>query len=166
MREMGIDAKYSIDYRQIENGRHTFDFDVDGALFAAMESNEIKDGRCRVHVVLDRAERVLVLATSISGSVTVECDRCLEDCPIAVEWSGTLTVHLTDGAHDYDGETMWIASGEPLSLAQYIYESIVISLPYRRVHPDGGCNPDMLARFTPADAETAGGTNEGDVAAE
>ena len=33
---------------------------------------------------------------------------------------------------------------------QYIYESIVLSLPYRRVHPDGECDPDMMARFTPA----------------
>ena len=44
---------------------------------------------------------------------------------------------------------MWIspADGE-VSLAQYIYESIVLALPYSRVHADGECDPDMLARFT------------------
>ena len=89
----------------------------------------------------------------ISGSVVVECDRCLDDCSIPVEYSGLLTVRFSDLQHDYDGDTMWIAKGDQLSLKQYIYESIVISLPYRRVHEEGGCNPEMVARFMVADDE-------------
>lgn len=150
MREMDTAGKYSIDYRSLGNGRHTFDFEADGALFEAMESNEIKGGRCDVHVVLDKSDSMLVLHTDISGYVVAECDRCLEDCDVPVAYEGDLTVRFSDEVHDYDGEQMWIAPGEPLSLAQYVYESIVISLPYRRVHPDGECNPDMMARFTPA----------------
>jgi uncharacterized metal-binding protein YceD (DUF177 family) len=43
---------------------------------------------------------------------------------------------------------MWISQSEStLDLTQYIYESIVLSLPYRRVHDEGGCNPEMLASF-------------------
>lgn len=156
MREMDTVSKYSIDYMSLGNGCHTFDFEADGALFEEMESNEIKDGRCDVHVVLDKSDSMLVLNTAISGEVVVECDRCLEDCNVPIAYDGELTVRFSDEMHDYDGEQMWIASGEPLSLAQYIYESIVISLPYRRVHPDGECNPDMMARFTPAsDADDA-----------
>lgn len=155
MREMDTAGKYSIDYRSLGNGRHTFDFEVDGALFEAMESNEIKGGRCDAHVVLDKSDSMLVLHTSVSGEVVVECDRCLEDCDVPIAYEGDLTVRFSDEVNDYDGEQMWIAQGEPLSLAQYIYESIVISLPYRRVHPDGGCNPDMMARFTPAPDDDA-----------
>ena len=36
---------------------------------------------------------------------------------------------------------------DQVDLKQYIYESIVLSLPYQRVHPEGMCNPDMLERF-------------------
>ena len=43
---------------------------------------------------------------------------------------------------------MWMLPGEDrVELAQYIYESIVLSLPYQRVHPEGECNPEMLERF-------------------
>lgn len=150
MRKMDTAGKYSIDYLPLGNGRHDFDFEVDGGLFEAMESNEIKGGHCDVHVVLDKSDSMLVLTASISGSVVVECDRCLEDCDVPIACEGGLTVRFSDEVHDYDGEQMWIAQGEELSLAQYVYESIVISLPYRRVHPDGGCNPDMMSRFTPA----------------
>ena len=36
---------------------------------------------------------------------------------------------------------------DEVDLAQYIYESIVLSLPYQRVHPEGECDPEMLGRF-------------------
>ena len=48
---------------------------------------------------------------------------------------------------------MWLnPAEEKVPLAQYIYESIVLSLPYRKVHgtgPDGEplCDKEMLARF-------------------
>ena len=102
----------------------------------------------------------MTLDVAISGKAVVECDRCLEDCDVPVDYRGQLTVRFSDTLHDYDGEQMWIARGESLSLAQYIYESIVISLPYRRVHPDGECNPDMLSRFTPAEDNETDESNE------
>ena len=148
---MDIEDKYSIDYAPLYNGLHRFSFKVDDSLFEAMESNEIKGGDCIADVELDRSESCLGVHVSINGAVTVECDRCLEDCSIPVDFEGDLSVHFSDTVSDYDGERMWIAKGQKLPLAQYIYESIVISLPYRRVHPDGECNPDMMGRFTPAE---------------
>ena len=57
-------------------------------------------------------------------------------------------VKFSEEVHEYDGEVMWMLPGEDqVDLKQYIYESIVLSLPYQRVHPDGACNPEMLERF-------------------
>ena len=150
---MGATNKFSIDYVSLSSGLHTFDFEVDDTLFADMESNEIKGGECKVHVCLNCSDAKLDINVMISGSVVVECDRCLEDCSIPVDYSGLLTVRFSDLQHDYDGDTMWIAKGDQLSLKQYIYESIVISLPYRRVHEEGGCNPEMVARFMAAEED-------------
>ena len=149
----GGNNKYSIDYMSLPNGLHTFDFEVDDTLFSDMESNEIKGGNCKVHACLNCSDSKLDVNIVISGSVIVECDRCLEDCNIPVDFSGLLTVRFSDLQHDYDGDVMWIAKGDQLSLKQYIYESIVISLPYRRVHEEGGCNPEMMARFTAAEID-------------
>jgi len=160
MREMDIESRYSIDCRSLADGLHAFDFKVDDSLFAAMESNEIKGGECDVHIEAQKSESMMTLDVAISGKAVVECDRCLEDCDVPVDYRGQLTVRFSDTLHDYDGEQMWIARGESLSLAQYIYESIVISLPYRRVHPDGECNPDMLSRFTPAEDNETDESNE------
>ncbi len=148
---MELEQKYSIAYKGLKNGLHEEDFDVDGTLFKAYESKDIKDGRCKVHVAMQKSDSQLILNVGIDGEVTCECDRCLEDCTIPVHFDGTLTVYVSDPKGEYDGDSMWISpEEEDVNLMQYIYESIVLSLPYRRVHPDGECDPDMLARFTVA----------------
>lgn len=140
---------YSIAYKGLKNGSYEFDFQIDDKLFEAYERVEIKSGDCKAHVELKRSETMLELNVAISGEVICECDRCLEDCPIEVDYEGDLVVKFSDEIDDYDGEVMWISPAEDiLDLTQYIYESIVLSLPYRRVHEEGGCNPEMLAAFT------------------
>lgn len=139
---------FVIAYKGLKPGLHTFRFDVDGGLFAAYENSEIKDGHCRVEVEMMRSEKLLELDIAIAGGVVVACDRCLEDCEVPVDYHGHLAVKFSDEAGDYDGEVLWLSpSEEELDLAQYIYESIVLSLPYQRVHPEGQCNPEMMARF-------------------
>lgn len=148
---MELEQKYSIAYKGLKNGLHEVDFDVDGALFKAYESKEIKDGRCKVHVDIDKSDTQLILDVTIDGHVVCECDRCLENCTIPVHFDGRLTVFVSDHQGEYDGDNMWVSPDEEdINLMQYIYESIVLSLPYRRVHPDGECDPDMMVRFTPA----------------
>jgi len=139
---------YKIAYKGLKGGSYNFDFQVDDALFEAYDRVEIKGGRCDAHVDMKRSDTMLELHVSIGGEVICECDRCLEDCPVAVDYEGDLVVKFSDEIDDYDGDVMWISPSEDyLDLTQYIYESIVLSLPYRRVHEEGGCNPEMLASF-------------------
>ena len=141
--------RYSIAYKGLKNGHHEFDFKADDAFFEAMANEDIKGGDCNVHVTMERSETMLELGFAIDGYVVCECDRCLEDCNVPIEFEGELLVKFSNEVRDYDGEVMWIspADGE-VSLVQYIYESIVLALPYSRVHEEGECNPEMLARFT------------------
>ena len=145
MEQIGL---YKIAYKGLKVGSYDFDFKVDSALFEAFETEEIKGGDCVVRVKLNRSESMVELNVDIEGEVICECDRCLEDCPIAIEYDGDLVVKFSDESDYYDGEVMWISPSEDmLDLTQYIYESIVLSLPYSRVHEDGECNPEMLASF-------------------
>lgn len=145
---MGEMQRYSICFKGLKNGYHEFRFAVDRSLFEEYESSEIKDGACEVVVEMERSEMQLMLEISISGYVVVECDRCLEDCRIPIDFTGVLPVKFSDEPHEYEGEVIWLLPGEEsVDLKQYVYESIVLSLPYQRVHPEGECNPEMLERF-------------------
>ena len=139
---------YSIVFQGLSAGRHEFRFEVGKGLFEEFQSTEIKDGKCDVEVALERSDAHLELEIRITGHVIVACDRCLEDCSIPIDFEGRLPVRFSDEVHEWDGEVLWLLPGEnSIDLSQYVYESIVLSLPYQRVHPEGECDPDMLGRF-------------------
>ena len=145
---MEVAQPYSIAFKGLKNGHHEFRFEVGKSLFEAFESTEIKDGACEVAVDMERSDAMLLLDIRITGHVVVACDRCLEACRIPIDFRSSLPVRFSEQEHEYDGEVLWLVPGEDeVDLAQYIYESIVLSLPYQRVHPDGECDPDMLGRF-------------------
>ena len=152
--KMEFGKRCSIEYKGLKNSTFDYQFVVDNDLFEYYESQEIRGGDCYVEVTLTKSDRQLDLDVTISGEVTCECDRCLEDCQIPIDYEGHLIVRLSEEQGEYDGEVMWLnPAEEKLDLTQYIYESIVLSLPYQRVHPEGECNPDMLARFSFAKSE-------------
>ena len=145
---MELNERYSIGYKSLSNSTFDYDFVVDDALFAAYESREVLGGNCDVKVVLSKTDSQLDVDVTIEGSVVCECDRCLEPCDIDIDYEGHLIVRLSTEEGEYDGEVMWLnPAEESLDLTQYIYESIILSLPYQRVHTEGECNPDMMARF-------------------
>lgn len=145
---MNTTKQYSIAYKGLKNGEHTFDFEVGDDLFQLFGNTEIKGGHCDVKVLLTRSERQLQLQVAIQGHVVVECDRCLGDCELPIDQNEELIVKFSDEIREYDGETLWLSPAEDfVDLAQFIYESIVLALPYQRVHPEGECDPDMLKRF-------------------
>ncbi len=150
---MDAHKRYDIHFKGLGAGEHRFSFGVDDEFFAAFEGSEVKKGNATADVVLHKSGSLMTLDFTIKGTVTVECDRCLGDCELPVDFRETLSVRFSDKIaaeqSEFDGEVMWINTGEStLNVAQYIYESIVLSLPYQRVHPDGKCDPEMLERFS------------------
>lgn len=76
---------------------------------------------------------VVELEVDIKGTATMPCDRCLDDCELPVEWRETVEMEC--------------AGGE-LDLEQYIYESIILGLPFSRVHARReDCNPEMIKQL-------------------
>ncbi|MFI3270379.1 MAG: DUF177 domain-containing protein [Rikenellaceae bacterium] len=144
-------SSYIIDFKRLDLGLHHFEYVANEALFAQYEGCELLGGSCEVFVVLQRNESMLTIDVDIEGAVEVECDRCLEPCSIEIDYVGLLVVKFSDDEalqSEYDGEILWLPTGATeVDLAQYIYESIILSLPYQRVHPDGECDEEMTRRF-------------------
>lgn len=142
-------SRYGIDFKGLSEGEHHFDFVADRSLFGIYEGCELLGGECKCSVALIKSEVMLHLSIEIDGEVEVECDRCLDICSIPINYQGVLVVRFTDDqalVDEYDGEVMWLTSAvDTLDLAQYIYESIVLTLPYQRVHQEiSQCNQDVV----------------------
>lgn len=149
---------FDILFKGLASGLHHFEWSLDDDFFAAFESDEIHGGTVQVGLELEKSAAGLGLEFVIEGMVRVDCDRCAEECEVPVEFDGGFRVRTsgvgesvkggksnsgkgsTSGECDFDGEIMWLAEGEGvLNVAQYLYESVILSLPMQRTHPD--CKP-------------------------
>ena len=163
--------RYTIAYKGLGAGTHRFDFQAGNDFWAAHPEGGIKGGEVEVEAVLEKghagAGGTMALEVEMRGSVTVPCDRCLEDCELPVDFRGRLAVKFSDEEQPFEGDIMWVNPADAtLDLEQYIYESVVLSLPLRRVHPEDVhgqplCNPSMLERFKIVSEDEFAGLVEG-----
>ena len=116
-------------------GERQFRFQADTEFFQRFDNSEILDARVGVEVTVTKTGMHKVEADlSLSGTLTVACDRCLEPLPLPVNEA----YHL-----DAEEEEMISEDGD-LDLRQAVYDFACLSLPLQRVHPEGACNPDTV----------------------
>lgn len=146
-------SQYVIAYKGLKDGLHLFDFKVDDLFFESFEESEIEKGDVNIHVSLNKKPTILEFLFEIDGRVTVSCDRCLDPVELEIEYEAPLYVKFGEETHEETDELYVISEQETeIDLAQFIYEFVHLSLPYRRVHPDdengnSTCNKEMLKRL-------------------
>lgn len=154
-------SNYIIHFKGLKLGKHLFEFDVNDRFFEFFPEGEISNGVLNVGVELIKHSTMLELDFNINGNVDVLCDRCLEPMTIPLSYNGRLVVKFGETL-DLSNDELWVINENEyeLNLAQYIYESICLSLPIQRYHGiDGtsaeGCDPAMLSRINKVEKTVA-----------
>ena len=145
-------------------GESSFRFEIGEPFFQAFENGQIKDADCSVKVSVVRHQTLLDIVCEIGGYVVVECDRCLEDLTLKVDVAPHLTVgfgtvDVEDEAAEDDIQVVDPSESE-LSLDQFVYDYICLSLPLVKVHPEGKCNPEMLRYITDREGDETAAAEE------
>lgn len=164
---MKADRQYIIAFKGLKNGAHQFEFDIDKAFFTALEYSEVSTGKLLARVDLEKKTNLMELDISIEGMVTVACDRCLEEFEQEVSYFGNLYYKVASGTSE-DDEVIFLSESDfEIDLMHYFYESIVLSLPMPRVHPEdetgqSGCNPEMIKRINRTPQKSKGDNSSSD----
>ena len=146
-------SQYTLPFSGLSEGKHQFDFAVNDRFFAEFETSEVEKGELRVLVELEKRSTYLSLSFSISGVVELICDRCLENFIFPVESHRKLLVKFSEKPVEDEAELIYLHPNDfQVEIAQYIYEFVILSLPIRRVHPDGEngeslCDPVMIKKL-------------------
>ena len=143
--------------------RPSYDFPVNDRFFGRWPESEVAHGQGQARVEVVKHASMMELSVAIDAEVLLTCDRCLDEFLCPVHFEGRPVVKISDSipegerysgdahreANNSDGDVLWISpADDSLDMGQYIYESIMLSLPFQRVHRNiGECNPDMLKRF-------------------
>lgn len=126
-------SQYIIQFAGLPVGVHEYEFEVTGKFFKNIENSEIQEANLHVNATLTKQNNLLQMNFEISGTVGIECDRCLKAFDFPLEASESLVIKHGNPSESTD-EILVIPVGEDeFDISQYIYEYIVLALPVRKV---------------------------------
>lgn len=132
-------------------GKHPFEFRITETFFEDFEYDEFDRCDIKVHVVLEKKSTMLELAFRHEGTVEVPCDLTGELFDLPVKGKLHLVVQFGDEFNNDNEELLILPHGEhQVDISQYIYEMIVLSVPFKRVHPgvkDGTLKSPVLDKL-------------------
>ena len=114
----------------LASGKTEFCWQADHEFFGKFENSEILDADLKVNALVTNHGVTIDVECTIDGTVTVPCDRCLDDLQIPVETGFSET---------------YVPEDDELDLSQDVYDFVCISLPMQRVHEnEEDCNQETL----------------------
>ena len=127
---------FNINNSSLNIGNHEFDWDIDNTFFEALTEPIINKGQLKVVAKVQKSEHMVLVDLIISGNVTLECDRSLEEFLFPLE---TETRHFFKFASEFEELSEDVTNipfnTEKINIAQLIYETIGIAVPMKKLHP-------------------------------
>ena len=127
-------------------GSHTFEYEIGNDFFAGMDYSEVQQGRVTMKLDIDRQETMLTLHFDLKGTVRVPCDRCADEFDQPIESQQQFFIKLgTENAEESDEVAVVSPDLNEYDIRPLVYEYIILAIPMHRVHPEGQCNPEVIA---------------------
>lgn len=143
---MGKFSAFRLPLKSLGAGTHEFDYHIDRRFFADMENNDVRDADISVRLTVTFAHDVYNLAFHLTGTLTLLCDRCLDDLVIPVDTTYSLMVRYGEEYCDDSDDMLEIPQSDNfLNVSYMIYDTAVLAIPIKHVHPLGKCNRQMSA---------------------
>lgn len=143
---MGKFTAFKVPLKSLSQGVHHFDYHLDKTFFANMESADIHDADLSVHLDVTYKGDIYILDFKIDGTVTLLCDRCLDDLIYPIDTAYHITVKYGEDYNDDSDDTLVIPESDNyLNVAYMIYDTAALAIPMKHVHPAGKCNRQMSA---------------------
>jgi len=154
----------NVDLKSLAADATSLRYSLDSAYFSTLDSAEVSNGCVDVTLdIIKSTDKVFYLSFHITGNVTVECDRCLDDMQQPIDTETKLVVKLGQENSEED-DVMIVDKDNPVvDLSWIIYESIALAIPIKHVHTPGKCNRVMLEKLEEHSAAATRSSDGGNV---
>ncbi len=129
-------------------GTHAVECHLDESFFNLDEQTEVR--RADVDVTLQvtrKSENTYHLEIACDGTVTIPCDRCLDDLDLPVEVDYSLNVEQMGTELDDSNDELLIVPSDwrELDAAPIVRDTVLLAIPMTHCHEnEDDCNADML----------------------
>ena len=145
-RKVGKFTAYKVELANKPDGHYEQDFHIGKDFFENMENNDILSADIDVHMDMEKKNDAYECTFHCKGMLQVPCDRCLDPLDLEVDTSYHLTVKYGEDYNDDSDDVLVIPETSSfLNVAYMLYDTIVLTIPLRHVHPLGKCNRAMAA---------------------
>ncbi|MDE6100354.1 MAG: DUF177 domain-containing protein [Paramuribaculum sp.] len=157
---MGKFTEYKLPLKSLPEGVHSFEYHLGKKFFENMESPDIHDADLHVALTVTYKRDIYTLDFSITGTITLICDRCLDDLVMPVETDYHINVRYGEDYNDEADDLLVIPESDNyLNVAYMLYDTVALTIPIKHVHPLGKCNRQMSQmlkkhRARPADEDS------------
>ena len=143
--------EFNIPFVGLKEGKHLFQYKVDNTFFELYSYNEFEKSSINVALEFVKKSTLFELNFTASGTVNVPCDVTNEYFDLEITATLPLVVKFGQEYND-ENEEILILPHEvyQFSVAQFIYEMIVLGIPNKRVHPkvlDGTMETEALEQL-------------------
>ena len=146
---------YNIDFQSLKEGVHKFNFSIDKSFLNICQNTDINDLNISIETNLEKTSRNLIFKFIIIGKLNLQCDRCLDNFDLPINYNANLYVNFGEETSDVTDiyDTMILSESEnSIDLSKHFYDYIILQVPLKRVHPDdengeSTCNIEMLERI-------------------
>ena len=143
--------QFNIQFVGLKEGEHKYEYSIDKEFFELFNYDEFLSSEVKIDLSLVKKTTLLELTFSSSGYVELPCDITNELYHQEINSDLQLIVKFGPEYND-DNEEILILPHESyeFSVAQYIYEMIVLGIPNKRLHPkviDGTMKSDVLEKL-------------------
>ncbi len=143
--------EFTIPFVGLKLGEHRLDFNISKSFFESFEYKEFNDVTIKLDVLLIKKNIMLEFTLAFEGFVNMNCDIINEPYNQSISGSFHFVVNFGDTFNDENEALIIIPHGSyEINIQQYIYESIVLAIPTRKVHPgieNGTLESDILTKL-------------------
>ena len=144
-------TEFVIPFVGLREGQHSFDFDIDTTFFNEFEFSDFNAASIKVNLLFEKKPSMMNLKFTAKGSVGLTCDVSNEEFDYSIKTSLDWIVKFGEDFDDDHDEFLILPHGSyQVSVAQPIYEMIVLAVPVKKVHPgvlDGSLDSTLLNRL-------------------
>lgn len=146
-----MDNCFIIPLNSLGQGHTEFRWAIGKEFFLGFGNTEISDAVLSVKADAEKSGQYLGIGCTITGTMTVPCDRCLGDVEFPVDVNVRLSIKYgssREDADDGDREIIFLPENDTeLDMSQIIYDYSCLALPLQRVHRDGDCDQDTVSHL-------------------
>ena len=129
-------SPYLIKFSGLKEGIHLFNYELGNKFFRNFDYYDFLDAKLFAKLELEKQSTLLNLKFSFNGEIEVQCDVSMESFNLDLKTEHAVVVKFKDDIISTDDKVIFMPAGShSIDVSHLIYESIILAVPQKKVHP-------------------------------